>query len=239
MKIFLLIGQSNMAGPSCTRWDEEDDDRLEGVFLLNAEDKWEKAKNPLNAYSTVKWQPYPGLSPGVTFAQTLKAAYPNESIGLISNARGASKIAEWQKGERYFEEAVRRAKAACGEDRLAGILWLQGEQDTPLPADYGNYDEKLRRFIFDIREALGGQDIPFIACEIWGGNVAIAPEEARTGIKEVNRQIASVIAETEYCAMTQSAGLTHTKGDEVHFDAPAMRILGRRFAETYLHTFAK
>ena len=76
MKTFFLIGQSNMAGPHISRWTEEDDERLKGVYLLNAEDKWEEAKNPLNKYSTIKWQPFPGINPGVTFAEEMKKVFP-------------------------------------------------------------------------------------------------------------------------------------------------------------------
>ena len=113
MKVFLLLGQSNMAGPHITRWEEKDDERLKGVYLLNAEDKWEEAKNPLDKYSTIKWHPDPGLNPGTTFAEEMKKAFPDEKIGIISNARGSSKIAEWQKGEFFFNEAVSFIKNNC------------------------------------------------------------------------------------------------------------------------------
>lgn len=233
MKVFLLIGQSNMAGPAICRWNDEDDKRLEGVLLSNKEGEWEPAKNPLNAYSTIKWQPNPGLNPGVTFAEELKKAFPDETIGLISNSRGSSKIAEWQKGQWYFSEAVRRARTACGEKKINGILWIQGEQDVIEYNDYVNYSDKLSRFIYDLREELGGQDIPFIASEIWG-DVELAPEEWRAGIVEVNRQIKEVINNTDHCKLISSASLEHTVGDEVHFAPEGMRELGRRFAKKYL-----
>lgn len=238
MKVLLLIGQSNMAGPAICRWNEDDDKRLEGVLLSNKEDKWEQAKNPLNAYSTIKWQPNPGLNPGVTFAEEMKKAFPGEVIGIISNSRGSSKISEWQKGERYYNEAIRRVKATCGDGKIDGILWLQGEQDTVERSDYENYAEKFSKFIYDIREDLCGQDIPFIACEIWG-NVELAKEEWQAGIIEVNRQIAEVVEKTENCEMISSAGLEHTVGDEVHFAPEGMRELGRRYAAKYLEVWGK
>jgi hypothetical protein len=238
MKVFLLIGQSNIAGPAISRWDEEDDKRLDGVLLSNREDEWEPAKNPLNAYSTIKWQPKPGINPGVTFAEEMKKAFPGEVIGIISNSRGASKISEWQKGQWYYNEAVRRVKATCGDEKIDGILWLQGEQDVVDVADYGNYAEKLSRFIYDLREELGGQDIPFIACEIWG-DVELAAPEYHIGIREVNRQIAEVVNATENCEMILSAGLEHTVGDEVHFAPEGMRELGRRYAAKYLDVWGK
>ena len=35
MKVFLLIGQSNMAGPRISPHSKDDDARLEGVYLWN------------------------------------------------------------------------------------------------------------------------------------------------------------------------------------------------------------
>ena len=231
MKVFLLLGQSNMSGPHITRWEEKDDERLKGVYLLNAEDKWEEAKNPLNKYSTIKWQPDPGLNPGTTFAEEMKKAFPDEKIGIICNARGSSKVIEWQKGERYFNEAVRRAKA-CGE-HIDGILWLQGEQDVPEKSDYTVYAERLSAFISDVRKALGDEEIPFIACEIWG-DVSLAEEKYHEGIVEVNKHISEVIQSTPNCGWITSNGAEHTTEEPVHFAAEGMRTLGRRFAEKYL-----
>jgi hypothetical protein len=238
MKVFLCIGQSNMAGPKIVEWEQADDDRLKGVLLSNDHDQWIPAKNPINGFSTIRWQPIPGLSPAPTFAERVKTAFPDEEIGLVSNARGSSKIAEWQKGERYFTEAVRRVKAVCGDKKIDGILWLQGEQDAVEQADYERYAERFARFIGDIREALGGQEIPFIACEIWG-DLEYAEERYHRGICEVNRQIKEVVDKTENCAWISSKGVAHTKGEEVHFAKEGMRALGYRFADKYLEIWKK
>ncbi len=239
MKVFLCLGQSNMAGPKITGWDQEDDDRLEGVLLSNDINQWIPAKNPINGFSTVRWQAQPGLSPAPTFAEKVKKAFPSEEIALISNARGSSRIIEWQKGERYYTEAVRRTKAVYGDKKIDGILWLQGEQDVVEESDYSVYAERFSKFIYDIREELGGQDIPFIACEIWGGEDCkiYAPEKYHKGIEEVNRQIKEVIEKTENCAWISSVGVEHTKGDEVHFAKEGMRKLGYRFADKYLEVW--
>lgn len=238
MKVFLCIGQSNMAGPKIVNWEREDDERLKGVLLSNDCDQWISAKNPINGFSTIRWQPTPGLSPAPTFAESIKKAFPSEDIGLISNARGSSKIKEWQKGEWYFTEAVRRVKAVYGEKKIDGILWLQGEQDVVEECDYSVYFDRFLQFIFDLREELGGQDIPFIACEIWG-DIEYAEEKYHKGIQEVNRQIKEVIAKAENCAWVTSKGVEHTKGDEVHFAKEGMRTLGYRFAEKYLEIWRK
>lgn len=232
MKIFLLIGQSNMAGPGIARYTPEDDERLEGVYLLNGRDEWEAAKNPLNRYSTVKWNPSPGISPGVTFAEEMKKRYPDEAVGLVSNARGSSKIADWQKGELCFNEAVRRARIACQDGTLAGVLWLQGEQDAIDPADYGNYAEKLEKLIDSLRAEFANADLPFISCEIWG-DTALASAAWRPGIEEVNRQSKELMMTKANCAWISCKGAEHTAEEPVHFAPAGMRLLGKRFAEAY------
>src|SRR5210317_1898849 len=54
LDIYLLIGQSNMAGRA--EIESQDRDTLNGVFLfkkINGKE-WEKATNPLNKYSTIR-----------------------------------------------------------------------------------------------------------------------------------------------------------------------------------------
>ena len=189
----------------------------------------------MNRYSTVKRvsRHQPGLCPGVTFAEILRNSYPDEKIGLVVNARGASKIAEWQKGENAFCEAVRRAKDASSGSKIAGILWLQGEEDVENEADYINYQDKLMALIKDLREALDDDSIPFIAAEIWG-DVELAKKEWQVGIEAVNRQIIGEVEKTNVCTWVSTKGAEHTKEEPVHFSANGLRTIGERFAQAYL-----
>ena len=95
--VFLLIGQSNMAGRAPL--EAEDKTPIEGVMLLNADGTWEAANNPLNRYATDRKKiSMQRLGPGDGFARTLHTALPDKSIGLIVNARGGTKIDEWVPG---------------------------------------------------------------------------------------------------------------------------------------------
>ena len=70
LHIYLLIGQSNMAGRAAIS--EKDTEPLENCYLLNTKNTWEVAKNPLNRYSTIrKGLGMQKLNPGFTFAKTL------------------------------------------------------------------------------------------------------------------------------------------------------------------------
>ena len=237
MKIFLCIGQSNMAGPSVTKWKNIDDKRLKNAYLFNSKDEWERAENPINRYSTVKLDYPPGLSPIITFAEKISEHF-NEEIGIVSNSRGSSKISEWQKGERCYTEAVRRALIAKENNELLAIIWLQGEQDVIDKKDYINYDEKFKKFIHDIRKDLGDENLPFICGEIWG-DLDLCKDEWKKGVRAVNRRIKKVVLETKNCALVSTKEIAHTSFDPVHFAPEGMRKLGRRYAKAYIKNFCK
>lgn len=239
MKVFLLIGQSNMAGPQTCRPDESDDARLRGVYLLNKEGEWEPAKNTLNRYSTIMPKEYNcGLNPGVTFAETLKKRLSGEKIGLICNAKGATKLSEWQKGTPYFYETIKRALQGAKDGELAGVLWLQGEQDTIEKVDYTTYGERFAEFIEDLRRALDNPDLPFIMGEIWGEAQKVLLDW-NEGTRAVNRQIRSVARHVPDTAWVTTKRIAYLPHDPVHFAPEGMRVLGRRYARAYIDNWLK
>jgi hypothetical protein len=161
-EVSLLIGQSNMAGRAAMT--EADREVIEGCVLLNDKDVWEPAKNPLNRYSTIrKGLGMQKLGPGYAFAQEMRRARPNASIGLVVNAKGGTKIEQWQKGTRFYADALQRAKAAQAIGNLKGILWHQGESNEKNPEAYL---EKLAQLIADLPADLGLWDLPFVAGQV-------------------------------------------------------------------------
>jgi hypothetical protein len=211
LHIYLLIGQSNMAGRA--PFTEEEARTIDRVYLLNSEDQWEPAQNPLNRYSTIrKGLGMQKMNPGYTFSQTMLEKDPENSIGLIVNAKGGSSIKEWAKGTKFYEDAVRRTKAAMETGVLKGVLWHQGESD----ANDAEYLEKLKTFIQNLRCELGIQDLPFIAGQV--NNVHL-----------INEQIEKLPEAVEATSFVSSEGLKCM--DRWHFDANSMKLLGKRYAE--------
>lgn len=89
LEIYLLIGQSNMAGRADI--EIQDQDTLENVYLFTgiSGKEWEKAANPLNKYSTVRKElSMQKLGPGYTFAREIAKARVGKQIGLVVNAKG-------------------------------------------------------------------------------------------------------------------------------------------------------
>ena len=210
LHVYLLIGQSNMSGRA--KLTPEDQTPLPHCYLLNGDDQWEAARNPLNRYSTIgKGAGMQKLNPGAGFAPAMLE--PGISIGLVVNARGGSKIDQWKRGSRFYNEALRRANEARKTGTLTGILWHQGESDSGMP---DGYLDKLAKLVADLRKDLKTPDLPFVA-----GQVHDVPA--------INDQIAKLPQTVPHTGVASSEGLKTM--DRWHFDRESMLILGRRYAE--------
>ena len=232
MDIFLFIGQSNMAGVA--KIGNLDTVTLTNVYLLNDSNLWEKAKNESNAgfnrYSSVKGKTH-RLSISYTFSRKV-STYTGRKIGVVSNARGATGIGQWQKNYQglddynLYEEAVRRTKAALALNpgsKVKGIIWHQGESDNA-KAKSEIYMKRLQKLVKDFRADLGDNKIAFIAGEVgkW--------KNRGQGVNPVIRQIKANIP---YSGWISSDGLTslNLEKNDPHFDTYSQRVFGGRYAD--------
>ncbi len=215
--IYLLIGQSNMAGRAQIL--APDFDTLQGVFLFTGDSlhPWEPAANPLNKYSTIRRElSVQQLGPGYYFAKTIMTNGFVKSLGLVMNARGGTSIDLWAPGTSYFNDAVLRARQARRSGTLKAILWHQGESDVK---KYREYPEKIVTLINALRMELNLSDLPFIAGEL---------AEEKINRAEFNRMLKETLSKVPYTSVVSSKGLTTY--DSTHFDTRSMRILGERYA---------
>lgn len=215
MHIYLLIGQSNMAGRADIP--EEATAIIGRCFLFNAEGKWEPASNPLNRHSPIRKDlRLQKLGPGYSFAKKLLEAEPDARIGLVVNARGGTSIDEWlARGDIYWSTR-RRAREAAKQGVLKGVIWHQGESDEDKA---GEYLGKLKTLISNLRADLGVANLPFIAGQI-----------AKDG--PINTEIARLPATVHASAFVSSEGLTTFDG--THFDTRSQLLLGERYAEAMI-----
>lgn len=221
--VFLLIGQSNMAG----RGDFEspaDSLLLNHVFLLNDSGEFEGAKNPLNRYSTIRKVCEPELMRvglGSSFAKEM-AVYLKDSVYLIVNARGGTPAAKFLKGadNGYYETILNRTVNALQKNknlRLRAILWHQGESDADTPK---NYLEQVQTMVNSFRTDLNMPDLPFVAGELGEWN----PD-----YETIGRKISMIPTTIENAYLVRSKGLKNR--DAYHFDTASYKELGKRFAE--------
>jgi Carbohydrate esterase, sialic acid-specific acetylesterase len=232
LQIFLLAGQSNMAGRGVV----EAQDRIANphVLMLDRPMHWVPAVDPVH-YD----KPIAGVGPGRSFALALVARDPTARIGLVPAAVGGSPISSWEPGAldpatktHPYDDALARARVAMRDGRLRAILWHQGESDAH-PGLSERYDEKLRALITRFRTDLNAPDLPFIIGEL--GQFATKPwsDDVRR-VDSVHRAIAATVPHVAYVS---SDGL-RDKGDTLHFDAASQRVFGERYARAYLALIA-
>lgn len=225
-EVFLLIGQSNMAGRAAI--EPEDEGEIPGVMLWNiGERKWEPAKVPFNRHSPHRKDlSMQRLNCGPAFAKAWQAAHPGVTIGIVCAVRGGTSIEEWEKGREkpwpLYDTALtatREALAASG-GKLAGILWHQGEANAPMP---GAYPEKLRQLVAWWRADFENPSLPFVFGQLGQWN----PDYA--AFNEMILEQPKAIPFTA-CVRTDGFGAI----DDAHFDSPSQRELGRRYAAALL-----
>jgi hypothetical protein len=227
--LFLLVGQSNMAGRG--KLAEEDRTPHARVLTFSANEQWVPAIDPIHFDKPRVVR----VGLGRTFGIAIAEHCPDITVGLIPCAVGGSPIDAWTSGTYYaptkshpWDDAIRRAKAAMQHGTLRGILWHQGESDSgeELAAAY---QQKLDDLIHRLRTELDAPEVPVIV-----GQLGQFPErpwnESRRTVDRAHRKLSQRVSGT---AFVSSDGLVHG-GDEVHFDAASYREFGHRFAQAYL-----
>jgi hypothetical protein len=179
-KVFILAGQSNM----------------EGLGLVSGLSPVSQYVYPkVKMYSSVWGLPafsfYPVLRPGnpdadsATFgpelgiAQVLTAVYPQDSFIFIKAAWGGTSLNDdWLHGQAYnwFRGIVGSALDSIGtpaRDSIAGMIWMQGEQDACFDTMAARYAANLKTFVVDeIRKDFGLPSLPFVYGKIKNDTIA-------------------------------------------------------------------
>ncbi len=231
--LFLLLGQSNMAGRG--KIEKEDLTPHPRVVMFNKANHWVPAVDPLHFDKAVA-----GVGIGKTFGTIIAEENPDITVGLIPCAVGGSPIDSWKPGVLYsgtkthpWDDAMKRAKLALKDGELKGILWHQGESDSK-PELAKNYDEKLHDLVVRLRKELDASDVPVLAGQL--GQFEGNPwNDGKKQVDQAHRDLPTKVKRT---AFVSADGLTD-KGDKVHFDSASLRTFGKRYAEAYGKLIAK
>ena len=223
--LYLLIGQSNMAGRGVP--DAESTQSDPRVLMLTKDLKWVPATDPMHFD-----KPGVGVGPGIAFGKAMAAAQPGIQIGLVPCAVGGSPISAWTPGTYYpgnqshpFDDMLVRIREAQKSGVLYGILWHQGESDRTNCVGYG---EKLTALIALLRKELNAPNAPFVAGEIASFDLKNVADTAQfNGIVD---NLGTYV--TNYACVSSSG--TKDKGDHLHFDSASARLIGKRYAEKML-----
>ena len=222
--VFLLIGQSNMAGRAPI--DGMDKMPVPGAFLWNIGAKrWEPALPPYNRYSpSRKGIDEQHLNPGPGFARAYLKENPDVEVGMVCSARGGTRIGQWVREDPdpfdLYHHAIEATKEAVEDGGiLKGVLWHQGENNA---ANSDEYPAKLKQLVKHIRADLG-KTLPFVFAQIGRWN----PEH-----KDFNEMILKQPANISNSAVVPTDRMKNI--DDFHFDTPAQRLLGKRYATEML-----
>lgn len=227
LDIFLLAGQSNMAGHApLTQQDIHSHPR---VLSLGPDQRWYLAREPLHRR---RFQ-LRGLGPGLTFGKALAEAWPNRYIGLVPCAMGGSAVQHWLSDEPYrgvvlYRRLIEQAHAATAHGQIRALLWHQGESNAT-PQHYGSYPTQLAVLFDRLKIDLNRPDLPILMGEIgkW------LPQVRFPHVAAINEHIRAFCQQRADCYLVPAAELPHL-GDRVHFSSEAARTLGRRYADEVL-----
>jgi hypothetical protein len=226
LHIYLLIGQSNMAGRG--KLGPEDKTPHPRVLMFTPGNEWAPAVEPITHDKPTML----GVGPGLAFGKAMAEQEPGVTIALVSCAFGGTPLRRWEHGGDLYSNAVQRAKLAMRDGTLKGILWHQGESDASASTNATTYGDRLAKMVLDLRADLGAPNAPFVAGEIGEFLYDRGPEHtpyART----VNEAITKLPEKTPAAGYVPSKGLKD-KGDVLHFDSASQHEFGRRYAAVML-----
>ncbi|KAE8652070.1 hypothetical protein Csa_018719 [Cucumis sativus] len=259
--IFILAGQSNMAGRGGVENNAQGKLQWDGlvppecqpqpsILRLNPDRQWEIAREPLHLGIDIKRTP--GIGPGIAFAHELLAkAGPNAgAVGLVPCARGGTLIEEWVKNPSnpsatFYQNFIERIKASDKDGGVVrALFWFQGESDAAMNDTAIRYKDNLKKFFTDIRDDIKPRYLPIIVVKIALYDF-FRPHDThnlpavREAQEAVSKELPDVVA---IDSLKLPINYTTNEGinlDHGHFNTTTEITLGKWLAETYLSHFGQ
>lgn len=223
--IYLLMGQSNMAGRGIL--EAVDTMTHTRVFMLNQDTSWVLAKNPIH-FDKPR---VVGTGLGLEFGKIMADENKEIKIGLVPCAKGGSAINQWYQDSLHsqtksypYNEMIFKAKKAMEVGIIKGILWHQGESDANSEESIEIYAAKFNELLSNTFRDLDIDPVPVVIGEIGHFQYKKKP----LAIK-LNAEFEQIAISNPCIGLVTSENLNH-KGDTTHFDAQSYRELGRRYA---------
>jgi len=224
--VFLLAGQSNMAG----RGFVEPQDTLPNkrILTIDVAGKLIYAKEPLHFYEPTR----NGLDCGYSFANTLIKHIPdNITILILPTAIGGSSISQWLGDSSYRGVKLLtnfRDKVAIGKKygQIKAVLWHQGESDANKTAIL-LYKDRLAQLFTVFRSVIQNNQLPVLVGEL--GSYSNNNQNWQL----INQAIHNYSLQDMNVSVISTTEFIH-RGDTVHFNSEGQRLLGERFAQVYI-----
>jgi Carbohydrate esterase, sialic acid-specific acetylesterase len=227
--VFILAGQSNMAGRGLV--EPADTIPNKRILTINKCGELIIAKEPLHFYEPL----LTGLDCGLSFAKAvLKKAPSDVSILLLPVAVGGSSIIQWindsiHRSVKLYSNYLEKVAIANKYGAVKAILWHQGESDAN-NNDILLYKERLNTLFTKYRYDAGNTTLPILTGEL--GYF----EKYQPWFGKINTVLHQYAASDTNTGIISAKNLHH-KGDSLHFNSKAQRLLGKRFAKLYTDKF--
>ena len=231
--VFLLMGQSNMAGGIHGReLTDEDKTPVPGIVIRRGKG-WIPAAHPIHVGGKKN-----GFGLGLPFAREYKKHHPGVTVGLVPCASGGKRIDLLRKGSNLYRAAMGKTQLALEMGTIKGVLWHQGESDTVTHERADSYENKLHQLIVDVRAELRSPDLPFIVGDLgqlYGIGEKREPDLDKVArVKKVRAALRGVPEKVKNTALVETTGLTYSDAPKcTHFDKNSYITLGQRYAEAY------
>jgi len=223
--IFMLMGQSNMAGVAkAEAGDKNTDERLKVLGGCNQPpNQWNVANPPLNDCPGEKgWNLSDSVDPGIWFGKTLLTKLPaGHTIGLVGTAESGESINTFISGGTHHQMILNKiAKAKTAENaHFSGVIFHQGESDS----GQSSWPGKVVQLYNEVKEAFGvDYDVPFILGELPAGGCC-------SGHNTLVHQAADELPMGYWVSQEGTKVL-----DEYHFDHASVILMGQRYGETMI-----
>ncbi len=217
MKVFLLCGQSNMAGRG--EFGQFPPIRHPRCFMMRC-GQWVPMEEPVTCDKSMSML---GIGPGSSFAKAYAEEF-DEDVGLVACAYGGSSLEDWRVDGPLFRHAVAMGKLVQETDEIAGILWHQGEAECSDRTLAETYTARFTAMMEALLERLQ-LEVPVILGGL-GSFLGYMPY-----VDLVNAQLRA-LGERPGWGYASADGLTD-KGDALHFDTRSQMELGQRYFAAY------
>ena len=222
LDLYLLIGQSNMAGRG--KLTAENRISSERIYKLDAQGQWQQAEEPIHFDKKVA-----GAGLAASFARMVADKDRNAKIGLIPCAVGGTRIDRWIEGGDLWSNAVARTRVALKSGKLKAILFHQGETDAASEKNTLAWAGRFESMVKSLRREFG--DVPFIAGELGRYLEHYRDKRGKTiNWEQINSALHGFNGKIDRFRVVSSKDLT-ANADNLHFNAQSLREFGRRYAQ--------
>lgn len=247
-RIFILVGQSNMAGSSyVTALPDAIFDDVSNV-LVDDTSPGTYPTFPTGFQSLEESATVRGVGPQITFAERLSKAYPDDKIVIIRCSQAGTGLDYWGiPGNLGHDTLMSRIDTVTGwldtmktsggiEDyQFEAILSVQGENEADGVLSYAEeFDTHYEVMVSAIRTKVNEPNLPVILSKL--SESITAPNCLQDGKIELVRSLQQQWVENDgYSAWFDTDGLYLM--DEFHYGPWSQQEMGRRFAETYFANY--